>query len=177
MNHFVSYDPVLLLSAILKRNATQLETPHGFIALVNPDRDSVTVEYGLGLGENYVGHILKASEGVTGCVLMSNKPCLVTNYLEWSGQFRGILPKNQPQIGAVAGTPVFAGGQLIAILSFVFEQATFCNETEMMTWLESLSESASAMLAQMETTPEEQNSGVFIDPTPSEPPLLRWMTT
>lgn len=146
-----AYDPVLVLSGILKRNAAHLQTPHAFLAMVNPDHDTVTIEYGMGIGENYIGRQLSPSEGVTGQILATNTPHIISHYQEWQGKFRGILPKNQSHVGAVMGTPVRINGLLTAILVFILESPDLCPETDYNSWLTQVGNHATTILADLNT--------------------------
>jgi hypothetical protein len=171
MNH--TYDPVLVLSNILRRSAAQAETPHGFVALVNPGQETATIEFGIGLGENYVGRTIHGYEGVTGYVLATQTPCVVPHYREWDNQFRGILSKNQAQIGTVAGTPILSEGKVVAILLFIFESPTLCPERNIVEWLQQVSRNAGSILVNMDKVGDSQEPMTpFSTPTiPLSPPL------
>ncbi len=152
MSELFSYDPVLVLSAILQRNANHVKTPHGFVGMVNAARDEVTVEYGMGVGENYIGYHITAKDGVAGHVLSTGTPKVVTHYNDWDGKFRGVLPKNTQMIGMVAGTPVRLDGALVAVLVFIFESAEPCEGQDVYGWLHQVSENASHALQSLGNT-------------------------
>lgn len=168
MSDYFGYDPVLVLSAILKRSASQVQTPHGFVGLVNPTRDSIIVEYGMGLGENYVGCQLRPEEGVAGYILRTGYPQVIPHYQRWDGQYRGVLPKNKPSVGMVAGTPVWVQNQVMAVLTFIFEAEEPAEGTDLCAWLYQVGENAShAMNAFGTNTPSDTSSEMMPPPIPA----------
>lgn len=168
MSELFGYDPVLVLSSILKRSASQVQTPHGFVGLVNPTRDGVMIEYGIGVGENYVGQQVGAFDGMAGYLLRTEKAHLVSNYQNWDEQFRGIQPKNRPMVGTVGGAPVIIDDTLVGVLVFIFEARELDSETDILAWLQQVSENASQALSRFESPmPSDSSSEMMPPPIPA----------
>jgi signal transduction histidine kinase/DNA-binding response OmpR family regulator/CHASE3 domain sensor protein len=80
-----------LLTAIITRSAALVGTDHGFIYLHEPedgdgDPDVVTLKVGVGLFADRVGRRLRRDEGMTGEVLTTGKPMIVSDYDSWPGR-------------------------------------------------------------------------------------------
>jgi hypothetical protein len=158
MSGTATFDPALVLSSILRRNATVMNTTHGFVALVDPDSDCMTIEYGMGLAENYVGRQLSEQDGVAWNVYTTGSTFKVSHYGDWEGKFRGILPKNRDQIGSVAGAPAIVNGTVRAVLVFIFESEELADERTLGQLLAQVTDSASSVLGQLETRPDESKA-------------------
>lgn len=168
MSDMTNYDPILVLSAILRRNASQIQTHHGFVCLVNRNGKEAVVEYGMGLGENYVGCQVHPDEGVTGYILRSGYPQVIPHYQEWNGRFRGILAKNVPMVGTVAGTPVYVDNKIVAVLVFIFEAQELHTDMDLCAWLYQVGENAgNALNALDKHAPSDTNSEMMPPPIPA----------
>lgn len=151
MNDGMAFDPILILSRILRRTATHLGTSHGFIGVSDSVHHGVFIELGIGMGENYLGHLIQPHEGVTGAVLRTGHPHLITQYQQWEQKYQGILPRNQSRIGTVAGAPVVVQNAIVAVLVFLFEVEGLLNESEILEQVRQAGEHAGAVLSDLST--------------------------
>jgi hypothetical protein len=155
MSEIFNYDPVLVLASILKRNASHMKTPHGFVALVDPNGTAGIIEYGMGIGESYIGRHLGADDGVAGGILTTGQPQVVVKASAPYGQFR-ITPIDQHHsIDTIAGTPVWVDGKLVAMLVFIFEPQVLCPQTDILPWLAEVGTGTGSVLRQLEAAPHD----------------------
>jgi PAS domain S-box-containing protein len=75
-----------LLQAIVSRAAGLVETPDGFVYMVQPETGMLVLEVGIGLYRDEVGYLLKPGEGLAGKVWQEGRAMAVTDYPEWSGR-------------------------------------------------------------------------------------------
>jgi hypothetical protein len=146
-----SFDPVLVLSRLLRRHAAALNAPHACVLLINPHVNSLTIEYGVGVMEPYVGRIIQADDGVAGYVLSTRKAQFISDYLNWQKQYQRLIPETRERIQAVAGTPVYREGRVWAILSFIWEGGTPLDAFVIQRALEEISANASALINHLES--------------------------
>ena len=75
-----------LLEAIVVRAAALLDTPDGYIYLVDPVADNLEVKVGIGIFSRHVGFRLERGEGLAGRVWQTGEPLLVNSYDNWEGR-------------------------------------------------------------------------------------------
>ena len=119
-----------LLQAIVERAGQLLGTRHGFVFLVEPDKDELEQKVGLGFFAGMVGARLKRGEGVSGQVWERGKPVIVSDYNTWEHRsfvYTGL------QIMAVAAFPLTSGGQVVGTIGIAFDadQERSFNDVEM----------------------------------------------
>jgi diguanylate cyclase (GGDEF)-like protein len=105
--------PDQLIRTILARAARLLGTPHAYLYIVQPDRANLEVRAGLGLFSAYVGHTMAVDEGLAGAVYRTGHAIAIDDYATFAGRspvFDG------PQIGAVLGVPLTAGGEVVGVI-------------------------------------------------------------
>jgi hypothetical protein len=146
-----SFDPVLVLSRLLRRHAAAINAPHACVLLINPYVNSLTIEYGVGVMEPYVGRIIQADDGVAGYVLSTKKAQFINDYLHWQKQYQRLIPETRERFQAVAGTPVYRNGNVWAILSFIWEEEAPLDAPLMQRVLEEISTNASALINHLES--------------------------
>ena len=104
-----------LLGTLLGRAAELLDTPHGFLYLVEPidsiedDAREATLERRVGLGafSETTGYRLRKGEGLSGKVWQSEQPLVVNNYRSWDGRALGL--DYEVTIQALMGVPLTHG--------------------------------------------------------------------
>lgn len=112
INHL---DPTNLLETTLSRAATLLSTEHGFIFVVDPGGDALTLQVGIGLLATSLGHRVAKGVGFGGRILATNKSLVVEDYSAWSEKLPGF-----DQVHAIVGIPLFAGGGMVGVLGLAF---------------------------------------------------------
>ncbi|MBI3931922.1 MAG: GAF domain-containing protein [Acidobacteria bacterium] len=106
-----------LLEAILGRAGRLLETSHGFIALVDPDGETITVQVGTGLLSDYVGYRMRPGEGLTGSVWNTGAPLVVPDYDAWPGRSPGVAYN---LYRALAGVALHSGARVVGVLGMAY---------------------------------------------------------
>lgn len=122
------HDLPSLLSTIVQRAARLLNTPHGYLCLVEPEQRSLEVRIGLGLFETYVGQQIPKGQGVVGQAWEQGTPQLVNDYPYWAQH----LP-DAPPVQAMLGVPLEVEGQVLGVLGLAYaeiERAFSLEESE-----------------------------------------------
>ena len=107
------HSPSELLETIIARAAALVGTPHGYIYMVEPDRESLVVSHGIGVFEPFVGYRLPMGSGVGGTVVTGGKPVVIDDYDEWSERASD-LPKGL--FGAVVGVPLTSADNVVGVI-------------------------------------------------------------
>jgi diguanylate cyclase (GGDEF)-like protein len=90
-----------------------LGVPHGYIYLVEPGEQEVTMRHGTGLFTAWVGRRLGIGQGIGGEILRTGRPLAVDDY----DQFPGRAPDLPLGVfGAVVGVPLTSGGKTVGAL-------------------------------------------------------------
>lgn len=161
-----TFDPVLVLSRLLRKHAFNLYAPHACLLLINPGQANLTIEYGMGIMEPYVGRIIQNSDGVAGHVLSTNQPHFIPDYLQWAKRYNRLIPDTQTRFNAVAGTPVYRNGELWAILSFIWEDGSALQPEAMLAALTEIGNAATNLIARLADIPNND-----LAPLPMPKPL------
>ncbi len=102
-----------LLEFIVKRAGDLLGTPHGFIYLVDPEKDEMVLQMGTGNFAQFCGFRLKPGQALAGRVWQTGQPLVVDNYFNWPGR----SPDPHLDITrAAVGVPLKSGSQVIGVL-------------------------------------------------------------
>jgi signal transduction histidine kinase/DNA-binding response OmpR family regulator len=102
-----------VLQAIITRAAQLMNTRHGFLYLLDPEREVLEQKLGIGIFASAVGFLLKKGEGVSGMVWQTGEPLVVKDYDHW--QYRAVnFPPNQ--ISAIASIPLKSNDQVIGTI-------------------------------------------------------------
>ena len=72
-----------LLTNTVTRATRLVDTPHGYLYLVNAEGTHLEVRVGTGVFTNYIGHQLKPGEGAAGQVWQTGQPMRVDDYARW----------------------------------------------------------------------------------------------
>lgn len=150
MNGSNTYHAGLVLAMILKRTAAQMQIRHGFVGIIDIVQNGVFVEFGIGIGEYYIGDLISPYGGVTARVLQSKTSQLITNYQSWSGRVEDSWYPRQDAIGSIAAAPVILHNSIVAILVFISEEAEPANEAQIYEHLKQVSDHASAVLSDLD---------------------------
>jgi signal transduction histidine kinase/DNA-binding response OmpR family regulator/HPt (histidine-containing phosphotransfer) domain-containing protein len=102
-----------LLQAIIERAAQMMDTQHGFLFLVDPERDLLEQKLGIGIYADAVGFLLRRGEGVSGMVWQSGGPVVVDDLDSWEHRAAS-FPRGV--VTAVAAAPLKSGEQVIGAI-------------------------------------------------------------
>ena len=101
-----------LLATILDRASALLNTPHGFVDLVEPDGSAFVLRVGTGMFAGLVGWRAGLDKGISGEVLRTGQPVAVEDYEAWSGR----SPETNVHLGPIIGAPLRSAGRVIGVL-------------------------------------------------------------
>ncbi|MDD3580585.1 MAG: response regulator [Desulfobacca sp.] len=104
-----------LLQALISRAGQLLDTPHGFIFLVNPDQQVLECRVGTGIFERVIGAQLNLGQGLSGKVWETGQSLLIEDYQEWE-QKASFLDMDYQAIKVVMGVPLKSGSQITGVL-------------------------------------------------------------
>ncbi len=106
-----------LLEMILMRACELLDTRHGLIEMVLPDKSALRQEVGVGILSAYTGSITPKNEGVTGTVWETGKTLVVQDYRTWENRLEEFSGAG---FNAVMGVPLKVGNEVIGVISVSF---------------------------------------------------------
>ena len=101
-----------LLATILDRASALLNTPHGFVDLVEPDGSGFALRVGTGMFAGLLGWRVGADEGLDGEILRTGEPLALEDYERWSGR-SSVAPV---RLGSIIGVPLRSGGRVVGVL-------------------------------------------------------------
>jgi diguanylate cyclase (GGDEF)-like protein len=101
-----------LLTTILDRASALLNTPHGFVDLVEADGSAYVLRVGTGMFADLVGWRAGLDEGIIGDVMRTGQPVAVEDYETWPGR----SPHTPTRLGSIMGAPLRSGGRVIGVL-------------------------------------------------------------
>lgn len=92
-----------LLETILYRAALLTDSGHGYIYLLEPDKDRMQMQVGMGFFKGQLGRRVRIGEGMGGRVWQTEKPEVVEDYQSWPGR----LPdRSLDPLGPIVGIPL-----------------------------------------------------------------------
>ncbi|MBK5274461.1 MAG: PAS domain S-box protein [Desulfuromonadales bacterium] len=106
-----------LLSAIISRAATLMQTEHGYIYLHDKNTNTMITQVQIGIFATFDQHSLQPGEGLAGHVWKSGKPYHVDDYNSWPGRLPD--PKRN-SLHAMAGVPLTSGGEIVGVIGVAF---------------------------------------------------------
>ncbi len=106
-----------LLEDIVSRAGQLLETPHGFMFLLEPGEDEFEQRVGLGVFAETIGVRLKRGEGASGRAWMTGEPMVVTDYDALEAR-AGVYGHNR--IKAVAAVPLISGDKVVGTIGMAY---------------------------------------------------------
>ena len=111
-----------LLSDLISRAGRLLETPHGFIYLLDTTGSVLENNLGIGAYSVTIGHRLHSNEGVTGKVWQTGEPMVVNDYDTWEECAESDECKTT--IRAIIGVPLKSGADVIGVLGMAYDIAS-----------------------------------------------------
>ncbi len=102
-----------LLETIIERAAALTGTEHGYIYLLDPDRQVMQMRVGKGFFSGQLGLTVLKGQGMGGCVWQAEAPMLVTDYRIWPGRL------NDPaldRLRCIVGIPLKSDRQVQGVI-------------------------------------------------------------
>jgi signal transduction histidine kinase len=109
-----------LLQTIVTRAAQLLGTEHGYIYLVNPAKDVIERQVGVGVFARSLGFHLHRGEGVAGKVWATGEPLIVNAYETWSNRMAMPGVRHNP-IRAMMGAPLTSGQRVAGVIGLAYD--------------------------------------------------------
>ena len=110
-----------LLETILTRAGRLLDTPHGYVYLIDPNGETIERTVGLGVYGQSLGFHLRRGEGLAGKVLESGRALVVLDYDAWEGRSPNV---ERNLVGALMGVPLKSGGEVVGALGVASDAAS-----------------------------------------------------
>jgi diguanylate cyclase (GGDEF)-like protein len=107
------HEPDDLLETIIARAAALIDTPHGFIYLLEPDGETLVVRHGIGLFTDFLGYSMAVGTGLSGTVCRENRPMAVDDYDTFADRSTDFPTQ---VFGAVVGVPLTSGGRPVGVI-------------------------------------------------------------
>lgn len=112
-----------LLQALISRAGQLLGTPHGFIYLVDPEKQVLECRVGVGIFAGVIGSTLKLGQGLSGKIWETGQSLLVEDYHDWSE--RAVkLDMDYQAIKMVMGVPLKSGKEVNGVLGLACHRET-----------------------------------------------------
>jgi serine phosphatase RsbU (regulator of sigma subunit)/HAMP domain-containing protein len=111
-----------LLSDLITRAGRLLDTPHGYIYLVDSTDSILKRNLGVGAFSKTIGHHLRPNEGVAGKVWQTGEPLVVNEYNTWAE--RATSAEYETTIRAIIGVPLKSGADVIGVLGMAYDIAS-----------------------------------------------------
>ena len=111
-----------LLSDLITRAGRLLDTPHGYIYLVDSTGSVLERHLGVGAFSNTIGHHLRPNKGVAGKVWQTGEPLTVNEYNTWAE--RATSAEYEVTIRAIMGVPLKSGADVIGVLGMAYDIAS-----------------------------------------------------
>ncbi len=108
-----------LLEDIINRTGELLNTPHGYIYLIQPGYDEIERKIGAGIfGQQQTqGFRLKPNQGVAGKVWQTGHPLIINNFQDWPE--KSIYHK---AIHSIAAVPLKSGKQTVGVIGMAYDK-------------------------------------------------------
>ena len=102
-----------LLQTLVTRAGQLLNTPHGYIYLLNPQNGELECKVGVGMFSDLIGFSLKAGEGLAGKIWLSEQPLAIDNYAQWEGRS---LDSRFNEVRSAVGVPLKHNDQVAGVI-------------------------------------------------------------
>jgi len=123
-----------LLSALITRAGQLAGTPHGYIQLVDPQKNEIVVKVAVGTLAHTIGFGLKQGQGLAGKVWQTGQPVVVNNYDLWAGRSPTF---GRRLVRALMGVPLKSGSEVTGVIGLAYDFETMLTfgeeEVELMT--------------------------------------------
>ena len=104
-----------LLHSIVVRSVELLDGARGGLYLYRPDRDVLEFIVSIGVEPTPKGIVLQRGEGLSGKILESGEPLVVSDFMTWEG--RSDVWPDHTEHYSVVGVPIQAGNKLLGVLN------------------------------------------------------------
>jgi class 3 adenylate cyclase/CHASE3 domain sensor protein len=108
-----------LLADLVARAGQLLDTPHGYIYLVEGGGGTLERRIGIGAYAKSIGYNLKPDQGLAGKVWQSGEPLVVNDYGTWEGSV--VDATYEVNIRALTGVPLKSGAEVIGVLGMAYD--------------------------------------------------------
>ena len=108
-----------VLTSIMQSACSLVGTPHGFLALVDPETDQLRTAVKLGMLERAGPSLAARGEGVAGRVWETNSTIAIDDYATWEGRAAGFA---ESSFHATVGTPLCAAGEVIGVVGLAYAE-------------------------------------------------------
>ncbi len=102
-----------LLTEIVRKAALLIGTQHGYLYVIEPKKNVLVMQAGVGIFESDIGREVKRGEGLTGHAWELGMPLSVSNYRAWSGNLSG-----PDSLYAVITVPLQIQGEILGFIGF-----------------------------------------------------------
>ncbi|MDX2273618.1 MAG: GAF domain-containing protein [Cyanobacteriota bacterium] len=102
-----------LLEAIVQKALRLLDTSHAYLALLEPDGQTMRIQIGQGNFTPYIGSRFDQSKGMGGRIWQSGEVLMVQDYERWPGRSHLYQPGS---LHALVGVPLKSGSQVVGVL-------------------------------------------------------------
>ncbi len=106
-----------LLETIITRAGLLAGTSHGYIYLLEPDGTRMTLQVGIGVQSESVGHQIKPGEGIAGRVWQSGQPLVIKDYKNWAGRPPGF---ERSVLQSAVGMPLKSGTHVVGVIGLAY---------------------------------------------------------
>ncbi|HKP52686.1 MAG TPA: EAL domain-containing protein [Chloroflexia bacterium] len=104
-----------LLESLVAKAAALLDTPHGYMYVVEPGIGRMAILAGTGLFAHRIGDRMHYGEGLAGRVWATGAPLAVADYSTWAGK-----RPNFEELRAVVGIPLRVGDEIVGVLGLAY---------------------------------------------------------
>ncbi|GAB4294961.1 MAG: hypothetical protein Fur0034_03180 [Desulfuromonadia bacterium] len=117
MTSSLTTSPTPFLEEILSQAAEIVQTPHGYLYLVDPAIDRMVIRTAIGVFATFSHRPLARGEGIAGRVWESGEPLVIDSYRQWEGR----LPeRDRDVLRGIAGIPLTIGGETVGVIGLAF---------------------------------------------------------
>ncbi len=108
-----------LLAALVERAARLLNVPMGALYMLQPDKQTLRLEYGYNLEHDYRGVTLQLGEGLSGRAAQTGQTIAIEDYQQWDGRATVYESSSFRRVLAV---PLKSGGQVFGVINLSDDQ-------------------------------------------------------
>ena len=122
-----------LLESILERATSLSGTAHGYIYLLEPEKDELQMKVGMGFFKSQLGRRVTMGEGVGGSVWQSEVPVVVEDYQSWPGRIPDTVLDS---LHSIVGIPLKYDCRVLGVIGLAHVEAEKRFSSEDITVLE-----------------------------------------
>ena len=108
-----------LLQAIIARAAQLLDTPNGFVFLLEEQDNELEQKVGLGIFASVIGYRLKKGQGLSGRVWEAGEAILVEDYSTWEHR---VESDELSQLRGLMAVPLRSGNKVVGTIGLAYER-------------------------------------------------------